>query len=408
MSDLDPGGLRRSFRYHARAPGRAEVSEVIQADDERAALRELTASGLVVISLSEIAPRTASASTRELKLGERILLLQQLALMLEAGVPLLEAVQTIASEMPVARGRAQLEAVIEALRSGIPLGQALQDAMPGFPTYAYALIHLGEASGRTAEVLKAATDQMAYEDRLGRHLLNALTYPAFLAVSGFVATAFIFIEIVPRFDAMLEQSRARLPAMSRVVLGIGTFVDGHGPLVILGTLAAIALIGMAGTSAAVRREAFAAAHRLPGLGQALTAREVALWGRLTGFALQHGVGLLDALALSRAGTPPGPFKTQLQAVETDLRAGVGLHTSLARRTGLSAMDISLLRTGERSGALPKMLAVLAEGYDSRLRDLVKRFTALAEPIAIGVISIFVGVIVLSLVMALASLYDAVG
>ena len=101
-------------------------------------------------------------------------------------------------------------------------------------------------------------------------------------------------------------------------------------------------------------------------------------------------------------------RTVVAPEEAVRQVAEGATEDQARRTSLSAMDISLLRTGERSGALPRMLAVLAEGYDSRLRDLVKRFTALAEPIAIAVISIFVGVIVLSLVMALASLYDAVG
>ena len=95
------------------------------------------------------------------------------------------------------------------------------------------------------------------------------------------------------------------------------------------------------------------------------------------------------------------------ASEAELRSGVALHVALGRHTRLSAMDLSLLRTGQKSGALAQMFGFLADAYDDRLKDAMKRFTALAEPAAIAAISVVVGVIALSLVMALASIYDSV-
>ena len=124
-------------------------------------------------------------------------------------------------------------------------------------------------------------------------------------------------------------------------------------------------------------------------------------------ALANGVGLLEASALAREGLPPGPFREGLAAHEAELRAGVALHVSLARHTRLTAMDLSLLRAGQKSGAVAAMFGFLADSYDDRLRDQMKRFTALAEPLAIGAISVVVGVIALSLVMALASIYNEV-
>jgi general secretion pathway protein F len=157
----------------------------------------------------------------------------------------------------------------------------------------------------------------------------------------------------------------------------------------------------------VRAWLYGVGRALPVAGDLLRAREIAAWARLTSLSLANGVGLLEASVLSREGLPPGPFRNGLVAYEADLRAGVAVHVSLGRHTRLTAMDLSLLRAGQKSGALAAMFGFLADSYDDRLKDQMKRFTALAEPAAIGVISIVVGVIALSLVMALASIYDQV-
>jgi len=195
--------------------------------------------------------------------------------------------------------------------------------------------------------------------------------------------------------------------MSRVVVGLGRFVDAH--LILVGAALALLILAavVAGGRPAVRAWLYSLARRLPLAGDLLKAREVAAWARLTSLALANGVGLLEASALSREGLPPGPFRDGLVAHETELRAGGAVHVSLGRHTSLTAMDLSLLRAGQKSGALAAMFGFLADTYDDRLKDRMKRFTALAEPVAIGAISVVVGVIALSLVMALASIYNEV-
>jgi type II secretory pathway component PulF len=92
-------------------------------------------------------------------------------------------------------------------------------------------------------------------------------------------------------------------------------------------------------------------------------------------------------------------------VERDLRTGTSLEVALGRHTKLTGMDLSLLRAGAKSGTLPRMFGFLADGYDARLRDLIKRITALIEPLAIGGIAVLVGAVALSLVLALTSVYE---
>jgi general secretion pathway protein F len=243
---------------------------------------------------------------------------------------------------------------------------------------------------------------MANEDRLRRDLANAMTYPAFLGGVGLAAVLFIFTQVVPRFSVMIGDKRDKLPMISRWVIETGELASNHVPLLLALIGAAIGGAVFAFLNPAVRTSAYRIAHKVPLIGDLLKYREITTWARLTGFALRNGVGLLEASNLGRKATPEGGFQLAL-----DLKAGVAVDESLGRHTTLTSMDLSLLRAGQKSGSLGKMFDFLADGYDDKLSDMMKRLTALIEPLAIGIISVLVGVVALSLVLALSSVYDTV-
>ncbi|UQV17465.1 type II secretion system F family protein [Brevundimonas albigilva] len=396
-----------AFQYQAAQRDGQIVKGVISAGTEAAAVRRLSSDGLTVLKIAPAAAARADGANRNLKPAERVLILRQLGLMLEAGVSLLEALDTVAQGMQARKGRQQFQAAIAALRRGDSLGQALEDNVPGFPDYLYAMARVGEASGRIAEVLKQAAEQMAYEDRLRKEFGNAMTYPAFLLSAGVAAIAFIFTQVVPRFGAMIGDDRSNVPAMSRWVLAAGEFANANSALVliILGVLAAA--VAFIVTNPEIRARAYTVAHGLPVVGNVLQAREVSSWARLTAFALNNGVPILSAVGLARAAVPIGPFRQGLNRLESDLKAGMTLDASLAAHTKLEAMDLSLLRAGQRSGAVGAMFGFMADNYENRLKDSMKRMTSLLEPIAIAVISLIVGFVALSLVLALSSVYEGV-
>ncbi|ANF53303.1 hypothetical protein DA69_14070 [Brevundimonas naejangsanensis] len=396
-----------TFQYEAAGRDGRMVKGMIGAADEAVAMRRLAADGLTVVRIRPAAAPKAEGRERGLKTAERVLVLRQMALMLEAGVSLLEALDTVAQGMQARKGRRQFQAAIAALRRGESLGDALEEHAPGFPDYVYAMARVGEASGRIAEVLKEAAEQMAYEDRLQRDFANAMTYPAFLCFAGVAAVGFIFTQVVPRFGAMIGDDRENIPAMSRWVLQAGEFANANLGVVAVTAALVIAAIVLIVKNAAFRERAYTVAHGLPVVGPVIQSREIASWARLTAFALNNGVPLLSAAALSRAAVPIGPFRQGLDLLESDLKAGMTLDASLGAHTRLEAMDLSLLRAGQKSGAVGAMFGFMADNYEARLRDRMKRMTSLLEPMAIAAISIVVGFVALSLVLALSSVYEGV-
>lgn len=392
------------FQYEAVGRDGLTLKGQVSAPDETAAVRRLSADGLTVLKIAPAAVKSQGRD-RDLKSAERVLVLRQLALMIEAGVSLLESMDTVAQGIQARKGKAQFVAAIAALRRGDSFGQAMEQNVPGFPDYVYAMARVGEASGKIADVLRQAAEQMAYEDRLRRDFANAMTYPAFLLFAGFGAVGFIFTQVVPRFGAMIGDDRTNVPAMSRWVLATGEFANANLPIVGL-ALAALVVLGVViATNAQVRARAYAVAHGAPVIGPVIQAREITAWARLSAFALNSGVPILSAMALSRAAVPIGAFRRGLDMLDSDLRAGVTLDASLASHTHLEQMDLSLLRAGQKSGTVGTMFGFIADNYEDRLRDRMKRLTALIEPLAVAFISLIVGFVALSLVLALSSVYE---
>ena len=132
-----------TFQYEAAGRDGRMVKGMIGAADEALAMRRLAADGLTVVRIRPAAAPKAEGRERGLKTAERVLVLRQMALMLEAGVSLLEALDTVAQGMQARKGRRQFQAAIAALRRGESLGDALEEHAPGFPDYVYAMARVG-------------------------------------------------------------------------------------------------------------------------------------------------------------------------------------------------------------------------------------------------------------------------
>lgn len=386
--------------------GRA-LSGVVEAEDARAAARRLIAEGL---SPHEVKRDQGGAgfgkrASRTLTARDRQLVLRQLAVMLGAGVPLLMALDNVASAFPGGEMETRLRAAMAALRRGERLGRVFSGNLPGYPPYVYALLDAGEETGRLPEVLKEAADQMSFEDRLRRDVQNALAYPTFLAVIGGAAVIFLFYEVVPRFSALIGEDRSNLPDVSRFVLGFGDAVRENGLLIaIVAAAAGVLLAGLfAGPGGQARGRAFARA--MPVIGGVSRARERVSWARILGFALSNGVTLIPSLRLAMNAVDDPKFRAGLDQAERALRAGADVDQALSGRAPLAPADLAVVRTGQKAGALGPMFLLLAENYEQDLRDAVKRATALVEPIALAMIAGVVGVIAVALALALSSVYD---
>lgn len=397
----------RRFVFRAVSDNGQTTTQTVDAPTRADAMRLAMQSGLAVLDLAE--EKAASAPRRrKITRDHAILLLRQLAVMIGAGVQLLDAIETLAASLPGTEAAERLRLTAQALRRGDRFGDALEASLPMYPPYVYGLVRAGEKSGKLARVLEEAAQQLAFERRVERDVLNALAYPAFLVVSGAGSVGFLLYFVVPRFATMLESSRSAPTGVSRLVLDAGVaFHDNAASILALLVGVLVFAFAMSRTRAA-RTALSDLAQATPGVRALILARQRTAWSRVAALSLDAGVGILDAIALAAGALPDGRLKKAVMGAIPALRAGRGIDAAFRDAGAISEVDASLLRAGQRSGALAKMMHTIAERHEEDLRDSLKRLTVIVEPLAIATVALMVGGIVLALASALVGVYEAIG
>jgi general secretion pathway protein F len=394
-----------NFTYSGLSSVGQSVRGELVADHERAALRELNRRGLTPLSLAIAgsAERRLPRFRKRPGAEDRIRLMNELAVLIEAGVSLSDAID-IASRSPVYQifGNA-LSNLGKDLRRGVGVPQAVRTNLPGFPRYVYQLTEAGDATGMLTGALKDSSLQMQFDERVRKDIRNALAYPMFLVTMGIVATLFIFLFVVPRFAAMLKDRLELLPMFSRGVFLAGLFLRDHILLVVISLILLIGALAALLRESSVRARLREAGARLPVLGSLFIEAEAGRWTATLATLLQNRVPLVQSLTLARDSLLLDSLKARLTQVERAVRGGSALAAALEDYRIFDETLINLIKVGERSGRLADMLKSAALLAEQNGRDRIKRLMALLEPASILVIGGLIGVIVISLFTAIASI-----
>ncbi len=394
-----------TFTYSALSSLGQSVSGELIAEHERAALRELKRRGLTPLSLAIAARarRRLLTWTRQPRPEDHIRLANELAVLVEAGVSLSEAIE-IASRSPVYNifGDA-LGGLGRDLRRGLSVPDAVRANITTFPVYVYQLLEAGNQTGMLTGALKDASLQMQFDERVRKDIRNALIYPMFLIMMGTAATLFIFLFVVPRFAGMMKGRLQLMPPFSRGIFLVGLFLRDN-----IVSVAGLALVLVVALVLLFRRPSVRArlrelAVRLPVLGHMLVEAEAGRWTAMLATLLQNRVPLVQSLSLARDSLLLESFKAQLAQVERAVRGGSGLGAALADYRIFDESLVNLINVGERSGRLADMLKSAANLAEQKGRDRIKRLMALLEPVSILVIGCMIGVIVISLFTAITSI-----
>lgn len=397
----------QSFQYEAfDAAGRVLTGQ-LEASHEREAQRTLEGRGLTLVSLAAAKPQAAKSGSFALRRGatvqDRILALKQLALLLKAGVPLIQGIGALknqASHPVLTEAFAGME---KRLRSGDTFTNALAAAMPSLPSYVNQLAASGEAIGHLGQALDDAAAQMAYDRQVRQDIRNALTYPAILIAAGLTAVLFIFIVVVPRFSSMVANAKEPLPWISALVIKTGIFLNNNKLLLLVSLLA----LGWWAVSTFKNPKRMAKVREfmgnMPLIGIWLKEAEVARWASMLGTMLSNGVDLIKGLQLARDGIRLSGLRDRLDQAVKLVRSGQSLSAAIASQHVFSDTALSLIQVGEESGELPTMLKSLAALYEDTARQRMKQFLLILEPAAILLIGIVVGGIVAAIMLAITSI-----
>jgi general secretion pathway protein F len=401
-----PGSL---FDYQAIDASGKLVTGQIHARSLREAQRTIEVRNLVPVELSvaRLKARKRKLFQRPPTMREYALLMEQMALLLGAGIPLLNAVKSLETQSIHPAFEAALSELDARLRAGEPLAASLKLAFPTLPSYFHQLAAAGEATGRLGPALKDGVAQLNYDINVAQDIRNALTYPAILALTGVLAVTFIFIVVVPRFSSMLKGKMDQLPFISRLVIETGMFAQSAKiPIMLLALLCGAGAVWLL-RNPKFRRRLRQWADRMPLVGSWLLEADIARWAAMLSTMLANGVDLIQSLTFAREAITLDRFHQRLGQMAKAVRGGQSLSTAAAAQDVFTLTAIGLIQVGESSGSLATLLRTMADLYENSGRQRMKRLLIMLEPIAILLIGGVIGGIVAAIMLAITSINQVV-
>lgn len=345
--------------------------------------------------VAEARPRGGRA-----RLDER-LFAQELAVLLEAGIPLLEAVQTLREKDGPG---AALDTVLGAVREGRTLSAALQDA--GFAPLFVALVAASERNGQLAPTLRQHAAYLAWAQALRGRLVAAATYPVLLLAAGYAVVVFLLLYVLPRFAGVFEGLGRDLPGASQALMDLGVAAQAH-----LGWAIGLAVALPATLVALVRQpEARAWAERglwrAPVIGAQLRVLALARLYRTLALLLGAGVPALPALALAEGVLAP-PLRPALAAAAAAVGGGQRLSQALQSAGLATPVALRMVRVGESSGELATMFERAAAFHDEEISRLAELVTRAVNPVLMLAMGVVIGGIVVLMYLPIFSLMEQV-
>lgn len=376
----------------------------LDANDAADASRQAVAQGRAVIAVTRGAAMSfgrAGASTR----FPLLLFSQELLALLESGITVVEAIETLAEKEHRPAVRAVLQQIVAGLRDGRTLSATLEAAPAAFPPLYVATIR---ASERTSSLAEALRRYLVYAEQLATlrgKLVSAIIYPAILIGVGGLVILFLLGYVVPRFSTIYETVGGDLPLLSRLLLQWGTLVQRYWP-VLLGLVAAVAAGLTLGGGRLLARRLGRLLWRIPAVGERLEVFQLARLYRTLGMLLRGGIAVVPAIDMV-VGLLSAALQARLVGAAKRIREGAAISLAFESEVLVTPVSLRMLRVGERAGNMGEMMERAATFHDEEMARWADWATRLIGPVLMLLMGIMIGGIVVLMYLPIFQLTESV-
>jgi general secretion pathway protein F len=401
------------FAYRAADRRGQTIDGVMEAPDARAVVERLQRDAYfpIRVDAQDAHPRRLGRPRPERGRGQvagrdLVALTQQLATLIEAGLPLDRALAIQAELAPTPRLRALVADVLESVQGGVSLADALARHHPRpFSRLYINMVRAGEKGGVLEATLRRLAGFLEEAQEFRDALVSALIYPVLLAGVGAAAVVFLMTFVIPRFAVIFEDLGATIPLPTLILLEASGLIQRSWWLLAL--LAAGLALGsrMVLATPRGRLRADRLLLRLPLVGKVIVQTEVARLTRILGTLLRSGVAMIPALTVVKDMLGNQVLARAVEGLADGVRRGAGLAQPMAESRAFPALAVHMVRVGEETGRLEETLLQVATSLEIDTRKLVKRLVALAEPCIILAMGLVVGFIVVAMLMAILTVTD---
>lgn len=395
------------FVWQGRDGGGADQSGEVAAPSLRFARAQLRRQGIAVQRLRR--KRVWPSLRRGVAARDIALFSRQMATMMRAGLPVVQAFDIVASGAKGPRYVALVRAVRDDVATGAPLAEALGRRPEVFDRLYRALVAVGEHTGTLETMLARIAVYQETAAATRRKLRKAMTYPLLVVFAAVAVAGVLLTQVVPQFQTVFAAAGAELPALTRAVIQASDLVQAWWWVLLLAPLAAAVAAAVAQRrSRRWRRLGHRLALKLPVLGAVLANAAVARFARTLATALGAGVPLVEALASVTAAVGNLVYMEALDGARAAVAEGLPLHSALSGRDLFPNVVVQMVAVGEEAGRLEEMLGRAADQFETLVDETVDNLATLLEPLLLAVLGVLVGGLVLAMYLPVFQLGQAFG
>jgi len=390
----------KTFKYTGCDASGSRKEGLTQANSTSDVIAWIRERGLTPVSVQEIVEAVKQSPKkqrrRRIKSADIAALCWQLTTMVEGGIPITTAIETISSDVENLQLQEMLHQILDKMRRGENFSGGIAEFPKVFDHLSRAMVLAGETSGNLPEALKRVADHFDSRDRLTKKVRGAMAYPIFVLCFITLVVTAIMTFIIPRFRMIFDQFGGELPAFTRAFMGFYDFVR----LNIIYIIGSVFLMGAIAVylSKTTKGHMFYSkiALRIPLLGKIFSQAFIATFCKTMGSLLAAGVSVLEVFDILTTMTKNDVIKDAIVRSRENIVQGSSVSLSLATAGFFPNMVVKMVQVGEESGSLPQVLERTSGYYERKVDATIGTVLGLLEPIMI----VTVGGIVLIVILAL--------
>ena len=379
------------FEIRALRAGAGATTLRLDASDADAAMEQVRQQGYDVLKIKSTRTLAglSSSEARSFPLG---LFSQELLTLLEAGLPVVDSIETLKEKEVKAERQRLLARVVTYLYEGLSLSQALEQFPSVFPPLFVATVRASEKTGDLPEALGRYVTYQAQLDVVRKKIVSAAIYPLLLGAVGLLVIVFLMSYVVPRFAKIFEEIGGDIPFTSRMLIKWGTLVHDHGWSMLLGVVIVVVAGVLWLLRPATRNWIFERMTAIPAIGERLRMYQLARFYRTVGMLLRGGIPIMPSLQMT-ADLLKGHLRHRLSEAANKVREGMPISVAMEAFALTTPVSLRMLRVGERTGRMGEMMERIARFYDDEIARWVDWFVRLFEPLLMAFIGVIIGGIV---------------
>ncbi len=400
------------FRYRAIDKEGHEREGTIESLSQESAVSELQRRDLVISSL-ESAQDQHSVLDFELPFFNRIankdivILSRQIATLFEAQVSALRVFRLLATEVENQHLAQVLSTIADDLQGGSPISTALARHPKVFSVFYVNMIRSGEESGKLSETFVSLADHLDRSYEVASRAENALIYPAFVVVVFAGVMALMLTLVIPKISAVLLDSGAVVPIYTKIVIGFSSFLVEYGIFILAALLAAGVYVWRLSKTLQGSLVLDGLKLSIPYLGDLYRKLYLARIADSFATMLLSGVPVVEAFDITASVVGNSVYKTVLADVGTDVKGGSSISDALARHPEIPGIMVAMVKVGEETGELGKILNTLAKFYNREVNNAIETLVGLIEPLMIVLLGLGVGVLLAAVLLPIYNLAGAI-